>query len=201
MNGATAEPCVKTTRAPKSTSTSTIGPSHHFFRTRRKSQSSRANDGCAGRGMRQESPAYGSIVNPRGGLPDWPPSPGPCFHRAMELSMPLEEAMQTQRAIRRLKPVPVDDALVLHLIELALKAPTGSNAQSWEFVVVRDPAVKARLGTLNRRAWSLYGGIGRRLYGSAPGMLRIMDAAQSQADHFAELPGIRVAWRPGRAPP
>ena len=33
--------------------------------------------------------------------------------------------MSTQRAIRRLKPDPVDDALVLHLIELALKAPTG----------------------------------------------------------------------------
>ena len=60
----------------------------------------------------------------------------------------------TQRAIRRLKPDPVDDALVLHLIELALKAPTGSNAQNWEFVVVRDRAVKERLGTLNRQAWS-----------------------------------------------
>ena len=28
------------------------------------------------------------------------------------LDMPLEEAMQTQRAIRRLKPDPVDDALL-----------------------------------------------------------------------------------------
>ena len=56
--------------------------------------------------------------------------------------MSLEEAMRTQRAIRRLKPDPVDDALVLRCIELALKAPTGSNAQNWEFVVVKDPAVK-----------------------------------------------------------
>src|SRR5512139_1342411 len=71
-------------------------------------------------------------------------------------SMPLEEAMRTQRAIRRLKPDPVDDALVLQLIELALKAPTGSNAQNWEFVVVRDPAVKAKLARFNRQAWSLY---------------------------------------------
>jgi nitroreductase len=47
--------------------------------------------------------------------------------------MPLAAVMQTQRAIRRLKPDPVDDALVLRLIELALKAPTGSNAQNWEF--------------------------------------------------------------------
>jgi nitroreductase len=45
------------------------------------------------------------------------------------LDMPLAEAMSTQRAIRRLKTDPVDDALVLRLIELALKAPTGSNSQ------------------------------------------------------------------------
>lgn len=92
--------------------------------------------------------------------------------------MALDEAMRTQRAIRRLKPDPVDDALVLHLIELALKAPTGSNAQSWEFVVVRDAAVKGRLGSLNRQAWTLYGGLGRRLYRGDPQMLRIMDAVQ-----------------------
>ena len=43
-----------------------------------------------------------------------------------DFSMPLAEAMETQRAVRRLKPDPVDDDLVLRLIELALKAPTGS---------------------------------------------------------------------------
>ena len=75
------------------------------------------------------------------------------------LSMPLEDAMRTQRAIRRLKPDPVDDALVLRLIDLALRAPTGSNAQNWEFMVVKDRGVKERLGRLNRMAWRLYGGI------------------------------------------
>jgi nitroreductase len=109
------------------------------------------------------------------------------------LSMPLEEAMRTQRAIRRLKPDPVDDALVLHLIELALRAPTGSNAQNWQFVVVKDPAVKARLGRMNRQAWRLYGGIGRRMAQNDPPMLRIIEAVQWQADHFEEIPVIVVA--------
>lgn len=107
--------------------------------------------------------------------------------------MPLEEAMRTQRAIRRLKPDPVDDALVLRLLELALRAPTGSNAQNWAFVVVRDPAVKARLARLNRRAWGLYGGIGKRLYGTDPQMAGILKAVQWQADHFEEVPVIVVA--------
>jgi nitroreductase len=118
----------------------------------------------------------------------------------MELTMPLEEAMRTQRAIRRLKTDPVDDALVLHLIELAQKAPTGSNAQNWEFVIVRDPPVKAKLARLNRGAWSLYGGIGRRLHRDDPPMRRIMNAVQWQADHFEEIPVIVVACLRGPRP-
>jgi nitroreductase len=119
------------------------------------------------------------------------------------LNMPLEEAMRTQRAIRRLRPDPVDDALVLHLVELALKAPTGSNAQNWEFVVVKDPAVKARLAALNRRAWSVYGAIGRRMANRAgdQAMLRIIDAVQWQANHFVDIPVLVVACLRGFIPP
>jgi nitroreductase len=109
------------------------------------------------------------------------------------LSMPLEEAMRTQRAIRRLKPDPVDDALVLHLIELALRAPTGSNAQNWQFVMVKDREVKARLGRMNRQAWRLYGGIGRRMAQNDPPMLRIIEAVQWQVDHFEDIPVVVVA--------
>ncbi len=119
------------------------------------------------------------------------------------LNMPLEEAMRTQRAIRRLRSDPVEDALVLHLIELALKAPTGSNAQNWEFVVVKDPAVKARLAALNRRAWSVYGGIGRRMANRAgdQSMLRIINAVEWQANHFVEIPVLVVACLKGFIPP
>lgn len=114
--------------------------------------------------------------------------------------MPLEEAMTTQRAVRRLKPDPVDDALLRRLIELALKAPTGSNAQNWEFIVVRDPAVKARLARRNRQAWRLYGGLGRRLYRRDAKMRRLLDAVQWQADHFEEIPVLVVACLKGLRP-
>jgi nitroreductase len=111
----------------------------------------------------------------------------------LQFTMPLEDAMRTQRAIRRLRTDPVDDRLVLRLIELAQKAPTGSNAQNWEFVVVKDRAVKERLGRLNRMAWRIYGGLGRRIARNDPAMLRIIDAVAWQADHFADIPVIVVA--------
>ena len=52
--------------------------------------------------------------------------------------MALAEAMRTQLALHRLRPDPVDDALVLRLIDLAFKAPTGRTAPNWEFVLVKD---------------------------------------------------------------
>jgi len=52
-----------------------------------------------------------------------------------DFQMPLADAMTTQRAIRRIKPDPVDDARVLKLIELALKGPTAQNQQQWELII------------------------------------------------------------------
>jgi nitroreductase len=116
------------------------------------------------------------------------------------LSMPLSEAMETQRAIRRLLPDPVDDATILRVIELATKAPTGSNLQNWEFVVVRDPDVKHQLARLNRQAWSVYRRLGRRKARKDPSTRKIIEAVQWQADHFEEIPVVVVPCLHGRSP-
>ena len=116
------------------------------------------------------------------------------------LAMPLVEAMETQRAVRRLLHDPVDDATVLRVIELATKAPTGGNMQSWEFVVVRDPDVKHQLARLNRQAWSIYRRLRTRKAGRDEATLKTIDAVQWQADHFEEIPVVVVACLHGRSP-
>lgn len=116
------------------------------------------------------------------------------------LGMPLSEAMETQRAVRRLLTDPVDDATILRVIELATKAPTGSNLQNWEFVVVRDPDVKHQLARLNRQAWSVYRRLGKRKARKDPSTRKIIDAVQWQADHFEEIPVVIVACLHGRSP-
>jgi nitroreductase len=115
----------------------------------------------------------------------------------LNFAVPLDEVMQTQRAIRRLKPDPVDDELVLRLIELAIKAPTGSNRQGWEFIIVKDPRVIAGLARCNRQLWGLYGRLGQRLTRQDPKRRKIIDAVQWQADHFEEVPVIVVACLKG----
>jgi nitroreductase len=106
----------------------------------------------------------------------------------------LEEAMTTQRAIRRLLPDPVDDDVLLRCLRLAVKAPTGGNMQGWEWIVVRDPKVKAALGRQNLRAWNVYGRLGHRFYGRGRDEAhdRIERAVQWQADHWDEIPVLIV---------
>ena len=119
-----------------------------------------------------------------------------------QLDMPLLDAMMTQRAVRRVLPDPVDDAVVLKCIELALRAPTGSNGQNWEFVIVKDRRVKEQFARRYRQAWSLYSAIGRRVVAGDESMEKILRAVQWQVDHFTEIPVLVVpCLRGGSRPP
>ncbi len=112
---------------------------------------------------------------------------------AERLRAPLVEVLETQRAVRRLLPDDVDDAIVLRCIELALRAPTGSNGQNWEFVVVRDADVKAKLAHRYAQAWRLYGAAGERMTAGDESMRKVLAAVAWQVEHFTELPVLVVA--------
>src|SRR5437016_13355145 len=69
------------------------------------------------------------------------------------LSMPLGEAIFTQRSIRRFRPdsIPLDDIELI--LEAAAKAPNGGNQQIARFLVVSDPAKLQEFGALYHEAW------------------------------------------------
>jgi nitroreductase len=113
----------------------------------------------------------------------------------------LVEAMTTQRAIRRVKPDPVDDETILKLLNLAIKAPSGSNQQGWEWIVVRDPGIKRKLARRLRAVWRVYGSAGRRVKKDDPKTLRNIAAGDWQAEHFAEIPVVIVACLRGSSFP
>lgn len=114
------------------------------------------------------------------------------------LRMPLVEAIETQRAVRRLRADPVDDETVLTLVRLATHAPTGGNLQRWEFVAVRDPDVKHQLARLNRQAWSLYKRLARSQARGDLAAAKMLAAVQWQADHFEDSPVVMVVCLHGR---
>jgi nitroreductase len=64
----------------------------------------------------------------------------------------LLNTMYANRAVRRFRPDPVPEDVLVRLIEAATRAPNGTNAQRWRFVVVRDPGLRQRLGSCTGRA-------------------------------------------------
>ena len=69
------------------------------------------------------------------------------------LSMPLGEAIFTQRSIRRFKPDPIPLVDLQLIIEAAVKAPNGGNQQVARFLVVTDRSTIEAFGALYREAW------------------------------------------------
>jgi nitroreductase len=50
----------------------------------------------------------------------------------------------------------VPEALLFQLIDAAIRAPSGQNAQDWRFVVVTDAAIKAKMQETASDAWRRY---------------------------------------------
>ncbi len=67
----------------------------------------------------------------------------------------LFEAIYSARAIRRIKPDPVPDEIITKVLDAAIRAPSGSNAQSWVFIVVKDAEKRKQLGALYQKTSSI----------------------------------------------
>ena len=124
-----------------------------------------------------------------------PPAPG-----ATDAS--LLEVMTTMRAMRRLRPDPVPDALIRELIEAAMYAPSAGHQQGQVFIVVTDRDRIARLAAVWRMVGDMYGGwLGKAdpRYGVDPLVIRTWRAVHYQRDHFHETPVVIVACYDQRA--
>ena len=64
----------------------------------------------------------------------------------------LYEALYTTRAMRRVKPDQVPADVQALILDAAIRAPSGGNAQNWRFLLVDDPGIKAGLGPLYRES-------------------------------------------------
>src|SRR5213594_4578277 len=97
----------------------------------------------------------------------------------MPREMTVSEGISSLRSVRKFKSDPIPEDRLRIILESASKAVSGSNTQPWEFVVVRDAKMKARLKEPMLRTWleRLAGGSGmsqhmRDVYDEATEMLR-----------------------------
>ena len=68
-------------------------------------------------------------------------------------STDLFDIQRTMRAMRRLKPDPIPNALITQILEAATCAPNGGNSQKWRFLVIKDPEIKKAVQVYYKRAY------------------------------------------------
>jgi nitroreductase len=108
----------------------------------------------------------------------------------------LFEAIHTTRAIRRLKPDPVPEALLSRILDAGIRAGSAGNAQNWVFLVVRDEGLRRRLGDVYRRASqiarAMYAARGRPAHLSETQFQRLMLNGAHLWEHMCEAPVILI---------
>jgi len=79
------------------------------------------------------------------------------------------EVISTRKSIRRYKPDPIPDEIILKVLEAARWAPTGENYQPWRFIVIKNQETKNKIGNLAKMgsgsrmtAWYCLGEMQRR---------------------------------------
>jgi nitroreductase len=112
--------------------------------------------------------------------------------------MDVYEALYTTRMMRRMKPEPIPMDSQCRILDAAIRAPNGRNAQRWHFVVVDDRTLKARLAELYRESRKreyadiAAGRLGGALHEDdsrrADALGRIQASGDYFVEHFTDIP-------------
>lgn len=121
----------------------------------------------------------------------------------MTLSLSVDEVLTTTRSVRKRldldKPVPRE--VLMECLELALQAPTGSNAQGWQWVFVTDPVKKQAIADIYRANAVPYLNLPKPQYGDIRderGPL-VFDSARYLVEVMHDVPVLMIPCLKGRA--
>ncbi len=121
------------------------------------------------------------------------------------LPLSLDELLTTTRSVRKrldlTRPVPRD--VVMECLEIAVQAPSGSNRQAWQFVVVDDAAKRKALADIYGEVFDQYM-LAPASAGYQEGDTRaerrdaVSDSARYLRAHLHEVPVHLLAYQEGR---
>lgn len=86
----------------------------------------------------------------------------------------LFATLYSARALRRFKPDAIADDVLFQIMDAAIRAPSGQNAQDWRFILVRDQAHKARMQEWALAPWQRY----RARYAERPEAIAALPRSQ-----------------------
>ena len=126
----------------------------------------------------------------------------------MILDLSPDELLSTTRSVRKRLDLerPVEREVVLECIELAQQAPTGSNSQSWQWIVIEDGDLKRRLADYYGANFDPYIGMAAELQQFPDGdpraasKPRVTESAKYLRQHLHEVPLMVIPCQEGRLP-
>lgn len=122
----------------------------------------------------------------------------------MTLNLTFDEVLTTTRSVRKRLDLdrPVPREVLMECLELALQAPTGSNAQGWQWVFVEDADKKKAIADIYRVSSTPYLSLPKPEYpeGDTRGerMEFVTDSAMYLVDHLHEVPVMLIPCLQGR---
>ena len=126
----------------------------------------------------------------------------------MKLNLSVDEVLSTTRAVRKRLDFdkPVEPEVIKECLEAALQSPTGSNSQSWQWLVVTDSDQRAALAKLYQQGWELYSQMEGNVQTAYKGVdedrilqqSRVLDSATYLAKNFEKVPVMMIPLLPGR---
>jgi nitroreductase len=110
------------------------------------------------------------------------------------LDLTPDELLTTTRTVRKRLDLerPVPPELIRECVEIALQAPSGSNRQTWHWVVITDPEKRAAIGEYYRRSVASYlesSGAAGRLYSDDPERAPVQQRVGSSVEYLGERMG------------
>ncbi len=123
-----------------------------------------------------------------------------------KLNLSADEVLTTTRAVRKRMDFdkPIELSTIEECLEIALQAPTGSNGQQWEWMVVTDADKIAAIAALYQQGFGMYlemEGSTKTVYkGDDPTRIaqqeRVTDSAQYLADNMHRCPALLIPVLP-----
>jgi nitroreductase len=116
----------------------------------------------------------------------------------------IDEVLTTTRAVRRRLDLsrPVPKELLLECLEIAVQAPSGSNHQGWQFILISQPDRKQAIADYYRRSFAAYRSRPAPHYAPndprAERRPRVVASASYLADHMHEAPWLLIPCLEGR---
>ncbi|MGC4935645.1 nitroreductase family protein [Gordonia sp. DT30] len=107
------------------------------------------------------------------------------------LPLDPDQLLTTTRTVRKRldldRPVPIE--VIKEALEVALQAPTGSNSQTWHWIVLTDPEIKEKVAALYARSFAAYA---QQRAAADDTARRVASSAQYLADVMGKVPVLVI---------